>query len=517
MVANKISPALAAEEKWTALERARRATEATVALDAPLGTGSSVAAHAVRYSQAETLWGLSDTVLTCLRHLSCDEACSVDSQLGAILSQITSLRSEAEVLASGQSGPSLPHQIGQYQLLEKLGEGGMGTVYKALHASLKRQVAVKLLPACNARSPQAMARFHREMEAVGRLDHPNIVRAFDAGQAGGQAFLVMEFVEGVDLSSLVRCGEPLGMADACEIIRQAAAGLQHAHEHGVVHRDVKPSNLLLSNNGVVKLLDLGLARLSAKGDSPIFADQCRPSVDGARSVPAKIGTVPGEAMADDRIMGSPDYMAPEQSTDPRKVDARADVYALGCTLYFLLGGRPPFGDEQHTTVVEKIMAHTNNEILPIQQLRPEVPGALVAILDSMLAKDRTVRFASAAEVVKVLTPFVAGNDLAGLLKSRAISLSAANTSPSNADDDATQRLPEVSQLPSDTASSSRNANLIGLGLLALGIAARQGGIASLVGSVNDAGLGRGNGDPGCRRSRHQSCLGHDRCNPFRRR
>ena len=208
-----------------------------------------------------------------------------------------------------------------------------------------------------------MSRFHREMEAVGRLDHPNIVRAHDAGEADGQFFLVMELVDGANMSSLVRSGGPLGVADACEIVRQAAIGLQHAHEHGLIHRDVKPSNLMLATSGVVKVLDLGLARLQAEAWSD------------------------GEATASGQIIGSPDYMAPEQGSNPREADARADVYALGCTLYFLLAGRPPFGSKGHDTLMQKVMAHANEDAMPIQQLRPDVPSPLAAILDTMLAKN----------------------------------------------------------------------------------------------------------------------------------
>ena len=225
---------------------------------------SHVEACATCQSQLETLDGLSDTVITFLRRPIPNEVDSDEPLLQEVLSRIDSITS-----ASGSDSDDhvqevpIPLQVGQYRLMEKLGQGGMGAVYKAFHTKLKRIVAIKLLPGYRQRSPQAVARFHREMEAIGRVDHPNIVRAHDANEADGQFFLVMEFVEGVTLSSLVRRLGPLDVADSCEIVRQAAVALQHVHEHGLVHRDVKPSNLMLTTTGVVKLLDLGLARLHA--------------------------------------------------------------------------------------------------------------------------------------------------------------------------------------------------------------------------------------------------------------
>jgi len=177
-----------------------------------------------------------------------------------------------------------------------------------IHTKLKRPVAIKVLPTDRLRDPRAVARFQREVEAVGRLSHPNIVQALDANELDGRHLLVTEFVDGVDLSRLVRSGGPLPIPDACEIVRQAALGLQHAHAHDLVHRDVKPSNLMLNSAGIVKLLDLGLARL--RPEMPVEADV----------------TTSGQ------IMGSADYMSPAQCLDARDVDARADIYSLGCTL-----------------------------------------------------------------------------------------------------------------------------------------------------------------------------------------
>ena len=360
------------------------------------GVGSHVAACSACQSYLETLDGLTDSVVACLRGSIAEEADADESLLNELLAKVELIRSESNSASHDQSQePVLPQQIGQYRLLEKLGQGSMGAVYKAFHTKLKRPVAIKLLPSYSQRSPSAVLRFQREMEAVGRLDHPNIVRAYDAGEAAGQSYLVMEFVDGGNVSSLVRSGGPLEVADACEIVRQAAIGLQHAHEHGLVHRDVKPSNLMLATSGVVKVLDLGLARLQAE----TWSD--------------------GEATASGQIIGSPDYMAPEQGSDPRTADARADVYALGCTLYFLLAGRPPFSRKGHDTLLRKVAAHANEEALPIQQLRPDVPDQVAAILDKMLAKTPIDR-CSTAEVIQSLTPFCAGNDLGRLFTNRRV-------------------------------------------------------------------------------------------------
>ena len=360
------------------------------------GIASHVEACPACQSQLETLDGLSDTVVTCLRRAAAlDQADPDDSLLEEVLSRIGSITSGAGPDSHDHVQTAvLPRQLGQYQLVEELGHGGMGDVYKAFHTKLKRTVAVKLLPAHRQRSPQAVSRFLREMEAVGRVAHPNIVCAHDAGEADGQFFLAMEFVEGVTLASLVRRLGPLDVADACEVVRQAAVGLQHLHEHGLVHRDVKPSNLMLTTTGVVKVLDLGLARLQVE----------------------EYGH--GDATASSQIMGSADYMAPEQGSNPRDADARADVYSLGCTLYFFLAGRPPFGDQRHNTFLAKLMAHAKEDVGPIDQIRPGLPGQLVGILHRMLAKSPASRCATAAEVAKSLQAFCGGSDLARLLTNR---------------------------------------------------------------------------------------------------
>jgi len=282
-------------------------------------------------------------------------------------------------------------QLGEYQLLEKLGEGGMGAVYKAMHTKLGRLVALKLLPADRLRDEQAIARFEREMKAVGAVDHPNIVRAMDAREVEGTRFLVMEYVEGVNLNVLGRECHPLPVADACEIVRQAALGLEDVHRHGLVHRDVKPSNLMVTPQGVVKLLDLGLARCQF---DPELGDE-----------------VTGTGMA----MGTVDYMAPEQIADSRSVDIRADIYSLGCTLYKLLSGRTPFSGPKYKTAGQKMAAHLRDPVPPIGQFRAEVPPEVVRLVERMLAKDPAGRFSRPAEVADAIGPLAATSDLAALV------------------------------------------------------------------------------------------------------
>src|SRR5262249_51933957 len=252
-------------------------------------------------------------------------------------------------------------RLGRYEILGRLAAGGMGAVFKARHAELGKVVALKVLPA-GPMDEVRVARFRNEIRAIGRLDHPNIVAAHDAGELGGVHFLVMDFVEGVDLARALERRGRLSVPDACEAVRQAALGLQHAFERGLVHRDVKPSNLMLARGGRVQVLDLGLARSFAEA----AADRLT-----ARGM----------------VVGTADSLAPEQWEHPHAADPRADIYSLGCTLYHLLAGRPPFAGERHQSVLQKMRAHLLNSPPPIGQFRPEVPGGLAAVLDPTLAKD----------------------------------------------------------------------------------------------------------------------------------
>jgi formylglycine-generating enzyme required for sulfatase activity/serine/threonine protein kinase len=277
--------------------------------------------------------------------------------------------------------------LGGYVLLERLGEGGMGHVYKARHRKLGRIVALKLIRKERLASPNAVARFHREIQAAAQLNHPNIVLAYDADQIGDAHFFTMEYVDGPDLAALVKQSGPLPVALACDCIRQAALGLQHAHERGLVHRDIKPSNLLLASGGiqppvgspVVKVLDLGLARFQGNlgSDSKV-----------------------GESLTQENtVVGTPDFIAPEQILNARSADIRADLYSLGCTFYFLLTGRPPFPGE---SLGEKLVRHQLHEPDLVELLRPDVPADVTAIVRKLMAKRPEDRYQTPGELAAVL-------------------------------------------------------------------------------------------------------------------
>jgi serine/threonine-protein kinase len=273
--------------------------------------------------------------------------------------------------------------LGSYIILEQLGEGGMGQVLKARHRNMGRIVALKIIREERLKRPDALRRFQREVRAVAALNHPHIVHAYDADQIGNTHLLVMEYIEGaIDLARLVKKNGPLPVDQACEYIRQAALGLQHAFERGLVHRDIKPANLLLTIGGkVLKVLDMGLARLD-----PIQA------INEQSSVMTQVGS----------IMGTPDFIAPEQAMDSHTVDTRADLYSLGCTLYYLLTGRAPFAGG---TMMEKLMKQQLEEPRPVEQFRPEVPTGVAIILRKLMAKKPQNRYQTPAELVTALTPW----------------------------------------------------------------------------------------------------------------
>lgn len=280
-------------------------------------------------------------------------------------------------------------QIGPYRLGQVLGSGGMGMVYKAFHSRLERFVALKILPPEVLHHPQARERFNREMGSVGRLSHPNIVVAHDAGEVDGVCYLAMELVSGYNLAELLQRHGRLRVADACELIRQAALGLDHVHEHGLVHRDIKPSNLMLTGAGQVKILDLGLAL--AGGDT--------------------------RELSSGHVTGTIDYMAPEQFADSQAVDIRADIYSLGVTLYKLLCGHLP-----HARSGKRFRAIMGSDNVadacrqrPIRESCVDLPEILCRIVDRMLALDPERRYATPAEVASRLAPFCEGSCLAALL------------------------------------------------------------------------------------------------------
>jgi serine/threonine-protein kinase len=298
------------------------------------------------------------------------------------------------------SGRGADLLIGQYLVLERLGEGGTGQVFKARHQNMDRTVALKVIRRELLTDSEVVQRFQREVQLISALAHPNVVRAFDAGPIGSAQVLVMEYVEGTDLDKLVKRLGPLPVAQACDCIRQAALALHHIHEHGLVHRDIKPANLFVTGDGwrvagkdnratahappaTIKILDLGLARL-----------QRSPGGDGnSTSILTPVGAV---------MIGTPNYLAPEQAIDFHAVDRRADIYSLGCTFYYLLTGQPPFPEG---SLAQKLLKHQQEEPPAVEKVRSDVPPQVVAVLRRMLAKRPEDRFPTAGEVAQALQPF----------------------------------------------------------------------------------------------------------------
>jgi serine/threonine protein kinase len=282
--------------------------------------------------------------------------------------------------------PAPGEVIGDYEIVEQIG-GNMGLVFRARHRLLHKVVALKLVPADWIADPARQTRFQREMRVMGQLEHPNLVPAADARSVGEWHLVAMELIDGVDLQQLVRTQGPLSIAAACEVARQAALGLQYAHEHGLIHRDIKPSNLMLTRTGILKVIDMGLAL--TRDDSTAQLTQTG------------------------LILGTMSYCAPEQFRDASHVDIRADIYSLGCTLYLLLTGKSPYW--QRKTFAELMQAHLHEPFPSLAEALPDAPAGLEAVLARMTAKDREARFSTPREVVEALEPFARGADLAPLV------------------------------------------------------------------------------------------------------
>ncbi len=333
---------------------------------------------------------------------------------------------EASQTSTAKSGAvTVGSKLGPYHLVSKLGQGGMGAVYEARHTKLDKTFALKVLPPEFVANEALLTRFFREMRAVGKLDHPNIIRAVNADEWNGTHFLVMEYIEGTDLSVLVKERGVLAVRDACKAIQQAAEGLQHAHEHGLVHRDIKPSNLFLTKSGQVKLLDLGLARLGSDDDS-------------------KAGLT-----SSGQMLGTPDYMAPEQWDDTHSVDARADLYSLGCTLGFLLTGKAPFDTGKSRSFLHIMKAHVDASLPDLSVLRPSVPAELNALFQRLLAKKPEDRFQTAAEVATALEPFTRRDE-----RSRHAPRDEPNASPTPNPEPALPETPTFARSTSEQPSTS---------------------------------------------------------------
>ena len=285
---------------------------------------------------------------------------------------------QVKMLSAGQA----KFFLGNYKLLQRLGRGGGGTVFKAEHTIFGRIVALKLMFRRVLADANAVTRFHQEIQSAAALDNQHVVRAFDAAMVGTSRFLVMEYVDGEDLRSILDRRGKLPIPEACEYIRQAALGLQHAHEKGMVHRDIKPANLILTwqddEQPLIKIFDMGLARLSHMK----FED------DGMTR--------------EGQIMGTLDYMSPEQGWDSRAVDIRGDIFGLGCTLFHFLSGCLPF---QSGNSLQKLIARCSNDAPPIREFAPEITAQLEAVVQKMLARHPGERYQTPRQVVDALAPF----------------------------------------------------------------------------------------------------------------
>ncbi len=275
--------------------------------------------------------------------------------------------------------------LGKYKLLNHIGTGGMGTVYLAEHQVMRHRVAIKLLPSHLAAQSSYIERFHQEARAAAALAHPNIIRAYDVDQHETFHYLVMEFVDGTDIQAIVSRSGPLPYETAANYTRQAADGLAYAHRMGLIHRDIKPANLLVDKEGTVKILDMGLAR---------FTDETQGSLTMAY---------------DQKMIGTVDYLAPEQALDSHRVDGRADIYSLGCTLYFMLTGDAPF---PQGTIPQRLMQHQSAEPSDIRKVRADAPDELIAICHKMMAKSLNDRYQTGDEVVQALAEWL-GYDTGG--------------------------------------------------------------------------------------------------------
>jgi serine/threonine protein kinase len=294
-------------------------------------------------------------------------------------------------------------KVGPYLVLESLGRGATGTVYRAWHPAMQRVVALKVLDPKWLEHPDIVERFRLEMRAAAQLDHSHVVRAYDAGEADGFFFIAMEYVPGTNLTRLVQLAGPLPIPRACDFIRQAALGLQHIHERGYILRDLKPSNLLATllseEEGWLAETDPRSLRTLLKGEHELMVKVCDLGI--ARRTTGRACDPDSELTSPGVFLGTADYCSPEQATDPRQVDVRADLYSLGATFYYLLTGQVPYPGG---SVREKCSRHTSNEKpLAIQELRPDVPGRVATVVCNLMAKRLEDRYQTVAEAVAVLT------------------------------------------------------------------------------------------------------------------
>jgi len=356
---------------------------------------AALAAYNLGQLPPEEAAAIENHIAECERCCETIVGMSSDDTFVALLQEARQLPTDQTLDGDGSTAkppsslPDVPAPLAEharYEIVGLIGRGGMGDVYKARHRLMKRTVALKIINREFVRRAEAVERFHREVEAAAKLSHPNVVTAHDAEQAGDVHFLAMEYVDGVNLSQTIQDRGPLPIAEACDYIRQAAIGLQYAHEQGMVHRDIKPHNLMLTADGTVKILDFGLASLTQVA-----------TTDAEGVVPDSTLTAVGA------IMGTPDFISPEQANDARQADIRSDIYSLGATLYFLLSGRPPFAEG---SVMHKLKSHAQAEPEPLESLRDDVPPELVAVVTKMTAKDPEERYLTPSEVAHALESFL---------------------------------------------------------------------------------------------------------------
>lgn len=351
-------------------------------------TQASIEAHlAVCMScQERAAVAPSDTLVELLRRIHARKGRGTDTAAQVQTPVLLSVVAETDALAPAESdcpevSDALPPELARherYRIVRLLGVGGMGAVYEAEHLVLHRPVALKVIKPAYTANSAALERFRREVRAAARLSHPNIVATHDAEDAGDTHFLVMEYVEGIDLGRLVQERGPLPVDRACDYVRQAALGLQYAFEQGMVHRDLKPHNLMRTPDDRVKILDFGLARFASE------------AAEAAGLTSTGI------------VLGTADYIAPEQADNAHQADIRSDIYSLGCTLYHLLAGQPPFPTG---TPLQKVMAHANKKPQPLTELRDDLPEELMPVLERMIAKNPKDRYQTPAEVALALEPF----------------------------------------------------------------------------------------------------------------
>jgi len=310
----------------------------------------------------------------CARNNLAKPSDATDAQLGAVLEELGWLNHwQVEQLKSGRSRFTLK----DYQVIDSIGQGGMGQVFKAEHTMMGRVVAIKVLPRHKS-TPEAIASFTREMRAQAQLDHENLVRALDAGRDGNVYFLVTEYVPGTDLRKMLRTRGKLSMQEAATIVSQAAAGLAHAHSRGMIHRDVKPGNLLVTPTGHTKVSDLGLAGF----------------LDDAFDDDPRAG----------KIVGTADYLSPEQIMTPREITPASDIYSLGCTLYYAVTGKVPFPGG---TTREKTRRHCEDTPINPRRLNPDLSDEFLDVLAAMMEKDPNKRIRTATDVSERLAPWAA--------------------------------------------------------------------------------------------------------------